>query len=256
MTQGQAMDVTIDMLDGHAQAWVARPESAEQDLPGVLMFMDAFGLRPQIREMAGRIASWGYVVMAPNVFHRSGSVAEIAPTADLRVPQERDSFLAQAVPRMNALTPELSRPDTARYIDALVGLDGVAADAPVGVIGYCMGARLALRAGGDHPARIGAVGGFHGGGLVTEEPESPHRSLASTRAAVLLRHADDDPSMPTEGMEAIAALSADSGVALDQAVYPAAPHGYSMADTSMYEPVAAEQHFEDLREHFARHLSD
>lgn len=209
------MDVRIDMADGHAEAeaWVARPENTERAVPGVLLFMDAFGLRPQIREMAQRIADWGYVVMAPNVFHRSGAVDEIAPT--------------EAVPRMNDLTPELSRADTDRYLEALAELPGVGDGAPVGVIGYCMGARLALRAAGDHPDRVGAVGGFHGGGLVTEDPDSPHRSLASTRAAVLLRHADDDPSMPAEGMETITSLAEDSGVELDQCVYPGAPHGYT-----------------------------
>lgn len=249
------MDVRIDMADGHAEAWVARPEDAGRDLPGVLLFMDAFGLRPQIREMVERIAAWGYVVMAPNVFHRSGSVADIAPAADLRQPEERDRFLTQAVPRMNDLTPQLSRADSVRYLEALMELPGVADAPPVGVIGYCMGARLALRAGGDHPDRVAAVGGFHGGGLVTEEPDSPHRSLASTRAAVLLRHADDDPSMPAEGMETITSLAGDAGVTLDQSVYPGAPHGYSMADTSMYEPAAAERHFDDLHEHLGRHLT-
>lgn len=223
----RAVDVRIAMPDGHAEAWVARPENTERALPGVVLFMDAFGLRPQIREMAQRIADWGYVVMAPNVFHRSGAVDEIAPTADLREPEERDRFLGQAVPRMNDLTPELSRADTDRYLEALAELPGVADGAPVGVIGYCMGARLALRAAGDHPDRVGAVGGFHGGGLVTEDPDSPHRSLASTRAAVLLRHADDDPSMPAEGMETITSLAEDSGVELDQCVYPGAPHGYT-----------------------------
>lgn len=248
------MTVQIETGDGLAEAWVARPEDTERALPGVLLFMDAFGLRPQIREMAQRIADGGYVVLAPNVFHRSGSVEEIAPTADLREPEGRDRALEQAIPRMNELTPGLSRADTTRYLEALAELPGVAGDAPVGVIGYCMGARLALRAGGDHPDRVAAVGGFHGGGLVTEEPDSPHRSLASTRAAVLLRHADDDPSMPVEGMDVIASLAEDAGVDLGQSVYPGAPHGYSMADTAMYEPSAAERHFAELQSHLGRHL--
>src|SRR5699024_9377526 len=143
------MTVQIETGDGLAEAWVARPEDTERALPGVLLFMDAFGLRPQIREMAQRIADGGYVVLAPNVFHRSGSVEEIAPTADLREPEGRDRALEQAIPRMNELTPGLSRADTTRYLEALAELPGVAGDAPVGVIGYCMGARLALRAGGD-----------------------------------------------------------------------------------------------------------
>lgn len=247
------VDQRIDTADGTAEAFVSRPAAADRDLPGVLMFPDIFGLRPQIRAMADRIAGWGYVVLAPNVFYRSGTVDELEPTTDLREPGERDAYLETAVPRMNSLTSELSQLDTVAYLDALTALPGVAGG--LGVTGYCMGARLALRAGGDHPDRVTAVGGFHGGGLVTEDPDSPHRSLATTRAAVLLRHADDDPSMPPEGMDAITSLARESGVALDQAVYPGAPHGYSMADTSMYDEAAAERHFEDLREHLARRLS-
>lgn len=246
------VDLAIEMADGTAEAFVSRSESAERDLPGVLLFPDIFVLRPQIRAMTNRIASWGYVVLAPNVFYRSGTVADLVPAVDLREPGGRDGYIQTAFPRMEALTSELSRPDTTAYLDALQALPGVSG--AVGVIGYCMGARLAVRAGGDHPDRVSAVGGFHGGGLATDEADSPHRSLATTRAAVLLRHADDDPSMPPEGMQAIASLARESGVPLDQAVYPGAPHGYSMADTSMYDENAAERHFEELRDHLARRL--
>lgn len=255
MTQqtGVTVDLTIETQDGSPEAFVSRPEGEGHDLPGVLLFPDIFVLRPQIRRMANRIASWGYVVLAPNVFYRSGTVDELVPPADLREPEGRDRYIETAFPRMEALTSDLSRPDTTAYLDALTELPGVSG--PVGVIGYCMGARLAMRAGGDHPDRVAAVGGFHGGGLVTDAADSPHRSLATTRAAVLLRHADEDPSMTPEGMDAITALATESGVTLDQAVYPGAPHGYSMADTSMYDEAAAERHFEDLREHLARHLT-
>ncbi|KAA0918456.1 dienelactone hydrolase family protein [Dietzia sp. ANT_WB102] len=248
-----AVDLGIQMADGTAEAFVSRPRSADRELPGVLLFSDIFGLRPQIRTMMDRIASWGYVVLAPNVFYRSGTVTDLAPTVDLREPGERERYFAIARPRMEELTSELSRPDAVAYLDALLALPGVAGDA--GVIGYCMGARLAMRLGGDRPDRVAAVGGFHGGGLATDEADSPHRSVATTRAAILLRHADDDPSMPPGGMDAIASVARGSGVPLDQAVYPGAPHGYSMADTPTYDESAAERHFEDLREHLARRLA-
>jgi carboxymethylenebutenolidase len=249
------MDLLIDdMGEGHAEAYVARPGTTGGDVPGVLLFMDAIGLRPRIRDLAARIADWGYVVLAPNLFHRSGTAEETSPTTDLRLPGERERFFEQVRPRMTALTTELSRRDTERYLDALLELPGVDADAPVGVVGYCMGVRLALRAAGDHPTRVGAVGGFHGGGLVTDAPDSPHRSLATLRAGVLLRHADHDASMPPEAMATLAETARAHGVDLDQDVYPDAPHGYSMADTSMYDESAAERHFEELRRHLDRHL--
>ncbi|MEH3069085.1 MAG: dienelactone hydrolase family protein, partial [Aeromicrobium erythreum] len=92
------------------------------------------------------------------------------------------------------------------------------------------------------------VGGFHGGGLVTDQPDSPHLGLTTATARVLLRHADGDASMPPEHQQVIAETAAEHGVALDQGVYPGAPHGYSMADTSMYDEQAAERHATELRE--------
>jgi carboxymethylenebutenolidase len=239
-------ELVVDGPDGAIEAWVATPPDASGPAPGVLLCMDAIGLRPQIRAMADRFAAWGYVVLAPNLFHRSGSAAETSPSDDLREAGAREAFFEGVWPRMEALTPELARQDVALYLDVLQARDDVAAG-PVAVVGYCMGVRLALRAAGDHPERVAAVGGFHGGGLVTGDADSPHLGLATARAAVLLRHADDDPSMPPHAQDAVAALAAEHGVPLDQAVYAGAPHGYSMADTSMYDERAARLHEEELR---------
>lgn len=239
-------ELTITGPDGPIEAWVATPPTGRGPWPGVLMVMDAIGLRPQIHEMAGRFAAWGYVVLAPNVFHHFGAAAETSPDGDLREPGAREAFFEQAMPRVGALTPDLSRPDTALFLDVLQARDDVA-DGPVAVIGYCMGARIALRAAGDHPDRVAAVGGFHGGGLVDDSDDSPHLSLRTAGASVLLRHADDDPSMPPAAQRAIADLAAEHDVALDEDVYAGAPHGYSMADTSMYDQRAATRHEEELR---------
>ena len=247
-------NTTVATEAGEIEAWLARPDGAGGEFPGVLLYMDAIGLRPQIRQMADRIASWGYTVLAPNTFHRSGSADETSPHEDLREPGARERFFAGAVPRMNALTSDLSRSDTAAYLDALKSADGVV-DGPVGVVGYCMGVRLALRAAGDHPDSVAAVGGFHGGGLVTDDADSPHLWLGSAKAHLLLRHADQDRSMTPEQMDVLADAARAAGLDFDQDVYRGAPHGYSMADTSMYDPQAAERHFEELRAHFAAHLT-
>lgn len=239
-------ELTIDGPDGTIEAWVATPPEGGSPAPGVLLVMDAIGLRPQIHAMAERFAAWGYVVLAPNVFHRSGSAAETSPSSDLREPGAREAFFDDVWPRMEALTSDLSRRDTALYLDVLQGRDDVA-DGPVAVVGYCMGVRIALRAAGDHPDRVAAVGGFHGGGLVTDEADSPHLGLETATARVLLRHADGDTSMPPEHQRTIAETAAAHGVDLDQDVYAGAPHGYSMADTSMYDERAARLHEEELR---------
>ena len=144
-------------------------------------------------------------------------------------------------------------PDIAAYVAALRGLDGVT-DGPIGVTGYCMGARLAVRAATGHPDDVAACGGFHGGGLVTDEPDSPHAGLGSARAEFVFGHADNDGSMPPEAVAALGAALAEHGLDASNEVYPGAPHGYSMADTSMYDEAAAERHFAELEALFARTL--
>ena len=236
--------IEIPVPDGTAEAYVAHPPAGEG--PGVLFFMDAIGVRPQIAAMCDRIAGWGYVVLAPNVFHREGSVDEVGPHADLMQPGEREAFFDHAMPRVGRLTPDQAVPDIAAYLTSLRGIDGVA-DGRVGVVGYCMGARLAVRAGTGHPEEVAAVGGFHGGGLVTDDPDSPHRGLGDARAEFVFGHADQDRSMPAEAVASLGEALDAAGLVASNQVYPGAVHGYTMADTPMYEEQAAERHFTELR---------
>ncbi|WP_167138021.1 alpha/beta fold hydrolase [Diaminobutyricimonas sp. TR449] len=242
--------IEIAGADGPVEAWLARPVKgavgARRTTPAVLLYMDALGLRPRIWEMADRIAAWGHTVLAPNVFYRSGTAGQTSPDADLRRPGAREAFFEEAIPRMNALTSDLSRADTAWYLQSLQELSG---SRQIAVVGYCMGVRLALRAAGDHPELVKSLAGFHGGALVADAADSPHLSLHTARASLMLRHADQDRSMPPAAMAEIAAVSRRVGLQLSQEVYPNAPHGYSMSDTSMYDESAAEQHFTDLQAH-------
>ena len=242
--------IEIDAADGRAEAYVARTDAA--DHPGVLLLMDAFGLRPRIAEMADRIAGWGYVVLAPNVFYRSGSTSALAPQRDLREPGAREEFFRYAMPRVRGLTPKLSSPDLAAYVTALAGMHGVRTG-PIGVTGYCMGARLALSAACQHQ-EVAAAGCFHGGRLATTSSSSPHLGLPDARAAFLFRHADQDASMPPADIARLELTLAATGLRYSSAVYPGARHGYTMADTSAYDEAAAERHFTELEELFAENL--
>ena len=238
----------MDLIDipvgtNTAEAYVARPTSGSG--PGVLLCMDAIGLRPQIAAMADRIASWGYVVLAPNVFHRSGTAEETSPQDDLTQPGAREAFFETVGPRMAALTPDLAIADLGDYVTTLRGLEGVT-DGPLGVTGYCMGARLATWAGTHHPDEIAAVGGFHGGGLVTDDPQSPHAKINEAQAEFVYGHADNDSSMPPEAVAKLGETLASAGLTAKNEVYEGAAHGYSMADTSMYDEGAAERHFGEL----------
>lgn len=245
----------LTVSGGTAEAYFAVPSDLPpgETRPGVLFFMDAIGLRPQIAAMADRIASWGYAVLVPNLFHRTGTVADLAPTADLRIPEERERFFAGVMPRIRALTADLSDADTGDYLTALRARPEVG-EGPLGVTGYCMGARLATRAAGNHPDDIAAAAGFHGGRLATEDPDSPHLLLGRARAELVFGHADNDASMPPEAVARLGEALRAAGLTATNEVYAGAQHGFTMADTSSYDEAAAERAFTELRALLERRL--
>ncbi|MGO4491187.1 dienelactone hydrolase family protein [Arthrobacter sp. 2YAF22_2] len=241
------MFIKIPAADGTAEALVARPSTGAGPFPGVILYMDAFGLRPRIQDMAQRIADWGYVVLAPNVFYREGTAAELAPETDMSTPEGRGGAGAAAFPRVGRLTTDKALPDIDAWVDALAELDGVA-PGPLGVTGYCMGARLAVRTATAHPDVVAACGGFHGGGLATDAPDSPHLGLGNARARFVFGHADHDQSMAPDAVVRLGNALDAAGLEATNEVYAGASHGYSMADTSVFDEEATERHFRELRE--------
>ena len=114
------------------------------------------------------------------------------------------------------------------------------------ITGYCMGARMGWRIAAAHPDRVAALAGFHAGGLVTEEPDSPHLSASALRAEVFLGHADNDRSMTPEHIATIESALEDANVTYRSELFAGAAHGYTMADTPAYDQAAAERHFAEL----------
>lgn len=245
--------ITFAGPDGTVDAYVSRPDDASGPLPGVLFIIDAIGLRPQTKEMADRIASWGYVVLAPNVFYRGGTAAELAPTVDLTDPDNRAAMIGKVRPLMQQLTDDVAAADLSTYLDTLHSLDGVS-PGPVGITGYCMGGRLGLLAATTRPDDVAALGMFHTGGLVTDSATSPHLRVAEVRADILAIHADNDHSLPPEAVATFEGALTTAGISHTAEVYPDAAHGYTMADTSMYHHDAAERHYDELQKLFARTL--
>ena len=185
-------NVDIATADGVADAYLARPD--DQPHPGVLFIMDAFGLRPTIAEMTERIAADGYVVLAPNIFYRAGR-APVLPMPDLSDPEQRTAFFGSIRPLAAQLSPDGIRSDASAYLDRL---SEAASPGPVAITGYCMGARVGWRIATDIPERVAALAGFHGGGLVTDAPDSPHHSATELRAEVYFGFADQDAGMTAD----------------------------------------------------------
>jgi carboxymethylenebutenolidase len=244
--------LTITTTDGVAEAIVATPPQGTG--PGVLFFMDAFGLRPRIQDMVSEIASWGYVVMAPNVFYRDGDAAEVAPKGDMTTPEGREEFFTHAGPRIGHLTSELAERDNDAYVAALRALPEVS-PGPIGVVGFCMGTRLAMRAAGRHPEAVAACAGFHGGGLITDEPDSPHLELSTAKAEFLFGHADNDGSLTPQNAADLGEALEAAGLTATSEIYEGAPHGYTMSDTSSWNEAAFVRAFKNLKDLYGRALS-
>lgn len=243
MTSVQATDVDIPTEDGVADAYLAHPGDG-LPRPGVLLYQDAFGLRPHLRSMADRLAEAGYAVLVPNVFYRHGRspVFELPEFID---PAARPELWEKIVPVMQSLTPDLAMRDAGAYLRWMAERPEVA-DGPVALTGYCMGARLALRTAGAYPDRVAAAAGFHGGQLATDAPDSPHLAAEHITAELYFGHADADQSMPPEQMERLADALTAAGVRHRYEVYEGAHHGYTQADTAAYDEAAAERHWAAL----------
>ena len=233
---------TIDITtqDGVANAYLSRPD--DNPHPGVLFIMDAYGLRPTIEEMVDRIAADGYVVLAPNVFYRAGR-SPVPPMPDMSDEQERTRFFQSLRPLMDELTPGRLASDGTAYLDYL---EQVGAQSPFAITGYCMGARLGWRIAAAQPDRVAALAGFHAGGLVTDDPESPHRSAANIKAELYFGFADQDRSMTPEQISTLEQTLDETGARYRSEVYERAQHGYTMADTPAYNEQARERHFREL----------
>ncbi|KUM84503.1 MULTISPECIES: dienelactone hydrolase family protein [Streptomyces] len=243
MTSVSGTAVDIPTEDGVADAYLAHPGDGVPR-PAVLLFQDAFGLRPQLRSMADRLAEAGYTVLVPNLFYRHGP----APVFDLPEfidPDARPEIFEKIVPVMRALTPELAMRDAGAYLRWLADRPEVA-DGPVALTGYCMGARLSLLTAGTYPERVAAAAGFHGGRLATDAPDSPHLVAGRITAELYFGHADGDPSLPPEQIERLATALTEAKVRHRFEVYDGAPHGFTQADTASYHREGDERHWAAL----------
>ena len=149
------------------------------------------------------------------------------------------------------MTPEALAADGAAYLDYL---EDAAAPGPVAITGYCMGARVGWRIAAAHPDRVAALAGFHAGGLVTDASDSPHRSAAALRSELYFGFADRDPSMTADQIETLERSLEDAGSRYRSEVYEGARHGYTMADSPVYDESAGERHFRELHALLGRTL--
>lgn len=244
--------VQVPTPDGVADAFAAHPVDGEGPWPAVLFYMDAFGVRDVLTDMAQTIADDGFFVLLPNVFHRAGPVP-VFDTSDLASPEGRDALFGQALPLIKTLTPELVTRDAEAWLDHLAA-ESAAKDGPVGITGYCMGGRLAVQTAITFPDRVAAVASFHAGGLVSDRPDSLHRRITDPRTEYYFAHAGEDPSMTPADVTALNSALDDAGVPFRSEIYEGTRHGFTMSDSDVYDPMSLERHWRNLLELVERRL--
>jgi carboxymethylenebutenolidase len=224
-------EVNVPTPDGTADCYFAHPESGTA--PGVLIWPDIFGLRPAFRQMGKRLAESGYSVLVVNPFYRTKK----APTADAgyATPIDQVRPLAQTLNEQTQIT------DAKAFIAWLDGQPAVAKNRKVGTQGYCMGGPIAFRTAAAVPGRVGAVASFHGGGLVTDKPNSPHLQAATSKAQFLIAiAANDDARSPTD-KNILKETLAKANLTAEIEVYSGAAHGWCPPDSSVYNEPQAEK---------------
>jgi carboxymethylenebutenolidase len=214
--------------------------AAASPLPLVVIFMDAFGVRDALAAIARRIASDGYVVALPNLFHRAGTFAPFDPRTAFTDPAERGRIMAL----IRSLVPAQVIDDVRALIAHCAG-ERSADTSRVCVVGYCMGGGHALRMAGAFPDRVVAAASYHGGHLATESTDSPHLSAAKATGRLYIGYAENDGSFPEAERERLVAALTDAGVAFTVEGYTAA-HGFAVPDQPVYDERAAARHYETL----------
>jgi carboxymethylenebutenolidase len=225
------MDVTVTTPDGMCDAYFVHPASGTA--PGVLVWPDIFGLRPAFRTMGKRLAESGYSVLVVNPFYR----VKKAPTADAG----SATPIPQLLPLAQALNETTQMTDAKAFIGWLDQQASVAKNKKVGTQGYCMGGPIAFRTAAAVPDRVGAVASFHGGGLVTNNPNSPHLQASKTKAQFLIAVAANDDQRSPDEKNVLKDTFAKANLPAEIEVYTGAAHGWCPPDSGVYNEPQAEK---------------
>jgi carboxymethylenebutenolidase len=226
--------VTVPTKDGTAEAFFVAPKGGAH--PGVIMWPDVAGLRPAYETMATRLAGAGYAVLAVNPYYRSSKLPILREFAEWRTREGREKI----APMRAALTPDAIAADGASFVAWLDEQPEVDKARKIGAMGYCMSGSFTFRVAAAAPERVGALASFHGGGLVTDEPSSPHLLLSKVKAAALVCIAQNDDEREPEAKVALKDAAAAAGVTAEIEVYPA-QHGWCTIDSPVYDEVQAER---------------
>jgi carboxymethylenebutenolidase len=228
-------DVDVKTPDGTADAYFVHP--AKGTHPGVLIWPDIFGLRPAFKSMATRLAESGYAVLVINPFYRVRKAPTAPEHPDFNDPATRDALMALA----GSLNPATAATDAKAFVAFLDSQPAVDKNRKIGTTGYCMGGPFVLRTAALLPDRIGAGATFHGGGLVTDKPDSPHLLIPEIKAHFLIAIAESDDKSQPEAKTVLRDAFAKAHLPAEVEVYAGTQHGWCPPDSRVYNAAQAEK---------------
>jgi carboxymethylenebutenolidase len=228
-------EVDIRTPDGTADAYFVHPATGAH--PGVLVWPDIFGLRPAFRQMGKRLAQSGYSVLVVNPFYRTKHAPTAPEHPDFQDPATRDALMTL----MHSLTPATAQTDAAALVAWLDGQSAVSQKHKMATTGYCMGGPFTMRTAAQFPERLGAGASFHGGGLVTDKPDSPHLLIPKIKAHFLIAIAANDDEKQPEAKDVLRSQFAKTKVPAEIEVYAGTMHGWCPPDSQVYNHDQAEK---------------
>jgi len=246
----------VATADGSCDAALIHPQGKGR-FPGVILFADVFGLRPTMRDMAKRLAANGYTVLVPNPYYRTTKAPGLPSTLDFSSADGR----AQMAKVRDPLTDKAVMSDSTAYVKFLDAQPMVHKKAKMGVFGYCMGGPMTMQAAAANPARIGAGASFHGGGLVTDKPESPHLKVPQMKAQFYFAIAMNDDQRQPDAKTKLAEAFKAASLPQKQEVYDGCLHGWCVKDMPngpdgkpLYNEAGAERAWGELTALYKRAL--
>lgn len=228
-------DLDVATPDGTADCHFVHPASGTH--PGVLIWPDALGLRPAFRRMGERLAESGYSVLVVNQYYRTTRAPVVQPGEHFGQEATRDRI----IPLMRTLSPETHVTDARAFVSFLDEQAPVDGDRKMGTMGYCMGGPITMRTAAAVPDRIGAGASFHGGGLVTDQADSPHLLVPQMQAHYLFAIAENDDEEQPEAKDVLRETFAKAGLPAEIEVYAGALHGWCPPDSRVYNEAQAER---------------
>jgi len=243
-------DVNVPMASGVSDSALFYPEG-KGPWPAVLVWTDILGLRPVFREMGRRLAAEGYVVLVPNPFYRNTKAPVVEGSFDFSKPEDRAKVMSLAA----ALTADANISDAKAYTAFLDEQPQTDRKKKMGVQGYCMGGPLTFRTAATRPDRIGAAATFHGGGLVTDKPDSPHLLIPKMKAEVLCCVANNDDKRDPAAKDKLKETFAAAHLKATVEVFEGCDHGWTVRGSQVYNETGAERAWSELSALYKRNLS-